>query len=66
MSEDARIGLVNHCVPAAEVLAKARAIALELADGPTWAIRWTTFATADHPKATRSVKDKRKPKFGAS
>ena len=86
--EAERIGLVNHCVPAAEVLEKARAIAQELADGPSWAIRWTklsinqivkervnhlleasmaleqvTFATADHREATRSFKEKRKPKF---
>ena len=42
--EAERIGLVNHCVPAAEVLAKAQAIAQELADGPTWAIRWTKLS----------------------
>jgi len=35
----ATIGLVN-----AEVLAKAREIALELANGPTWAIRWTKLS----------------------
>jgi enoyl-CoA hydratase len=42
--EAERIGLVNHCVPAAEVMAKARAIAQELADGPSWAIRWTKLS----------------------
>jgi enoyl-CoA hydratase len=88
--EAERIGLVNHCVPAAEVMGAARAIAQELADGPSWAIRWTklsinqiikdranrlleasmaleqvTFATGDHREATRSFKEKRKPKFGA-
>lgn len=42
--EAERIGLVNHCVPAADVLATARAIAQELADGPTWAIRWTKLS----------------------
>lgn len=42
--EAERIGLVNHCVPAGEVLAKAREIAQELADGPTWAIRWTKLS----------------------
>ncbi len=87
--EAERIGLVNHCVPAAEVMSTARQIAQELADGPSWAIRWTklsinqivkervnhlleasmaleqvTFATADHQEATRSFKEKRKPKFG--
>jgi enoyl-CoA hydratase/carnithine racemase len=89
--EAERIGLVNHCVPAAEVLNTACAIAQELADGPAWAIRWTklsinqivkervnhlleasmaleqvTFETADHKEATRSFKEKRKPKFGAN
>jgi enoyl-CoA hydratase/carnithine racemase len=86
--EAERIGLVNHCVPAAQVMDKAREIAQELADGPSWAIRWTklsinqivkdrvnhlleasmaleqvTFETADHKEATRSFKEKRKPKF---
>ena len=42
--EAERIGLVNHCVPKGEVMAKARAIAQELADGPTWAIRWTKLS----------------------
>jgi enoyl-CoA hydratase len=37
-------GLVNHVVPRSEVLAKAREIALELANGPTWAIRWTKLS----------------------
>src|ERR1700704_5635534 len=39
-----RIGLVNHIAPRAEVLAKAREIAIELANGPTWAIRWTKLS----------------------
>ncbi|KIQ35243.1 enoyl-CoA hydratase [Variovorax paradoxus] len=42
--EAERIGLVNHAVPRTEVVAKARAIALELANGPTWAIRWTKLS----------------------
>ena len=42
--EAERIGLVNHCLPAGEVLAEARKIALELAHGPTWAIRWTKLS----------------------
>jgi enoyl-CoA hydratase/carnithine racemase len=37
----AEIGLVNHAVPAEEVLAFARDIARELAAGPSLAIRWT-------------------------
>lgn len=43
-AEAARIGLVNYAVPNAEVLPKAREIARELADGPTWAIRWSKLA----------------------
>lgn len=39
-----RIGLVNYVEPADQVLLKARAIAQELADGPTWAIRWTKLS----------------------
>jgi enoyl-CoA hydratase/carnithine racemase len=42
--EAERIGLVNHCLPASEVLAEARKIASELAHGPTWAIRWTKLS----------------------
>ena len=38
------LGLVNHVVPRSDVLAKAREIALELAHGPTWAIRWTKLS----------------------
>jgi len=40
-SEAAEIGLVNHAVPAEQVLPYAQEIARELASGPTWAIRWT-------------------------
>jgi enoyl-CoA hydratase len=40
----ARMGLVNHLAPDAEVYARARAIAEELAAGPTWAIRWTKLS----------------------
>ncbi|MET0882899.1 MAG: enoyl-CoA hydratase-related protein [Acidimicrobiales bacterium] len=36
-----RIGLVNHCVPAAELLDQARATALALAQGPSIAIQFT-------------------------
>jgi enoyl-CoA hydratase/carnithine racemase len=40
-AEAAKMGLVNYAVPPDEVLPKAKAIAQELADGPTWAIRWS-------------------------
>ncbi len=40
-SEAERIGLVNYAVPAEQVLPKARELADELANGATWAIRWT-------------------------
>lgn len=39
-----RIGLVNYVEPKAEVLEKAQAIARELADGASWAIRWTKMS----------------------
>lgn len=42
--EAERIGLVNHCVPAGDVMAFARQIATELAHGPTWATRWTKLS----------------------
>jgi enoyl-CoA hydratase len=43
-ADAARIGLVNYAVPADQVLPKARELAQRLADGPTWAIRWTKLA----------------------
>ncbi|HMO47391.1 MAG TPA: enoyl-CoA hydratase-related protein [Rubrivivax sp.] len=43
-AEAGRIGLVNHVQPRAEVVAFARQIAQELADGPTWATRWTKLS----------------------
>jgi enoyl-CoA hydratase len=39
--EAERLGLVNMTVPLAELLPTARGLAEELANGPTWAIRWT-------------------------
>lgn len=42
--EAGELGLVNHVVPRDQVLAKAHEIAQELADGPTWAIRWTKLS----------------------
>lgn len=39
--EAERIGLVNHVVPADDLMPEARALAERLANGPTWAIRWT-------------------------
>jgi enoyl-CoA hydratase len=43
-TEAERVGLVNYALPQNEVLPKAREIALELAHGATWAIRWTKLA----------------------
>jgi enoyl-CoA hydratase/carnithine racemase len=43
-TEAERIGLVNHVQPRAQVLDFARKIAQELADGPTWATRWTKLS----------------------
>ena len=43
-TEAARIGLVNHAVPANQVMDTALDISRELADGPTWAIRWSKLA----------------------
>lgn len=39
-----RMGLVNYAVEPDEVMARATQIARELADGPTWAIRWTKLS----------------------
>ena len=43
-ADAARIGLVNYAVSPAEVLPKARELVQRLADGPTWAIRWSKLA----------------------
>jgi enoyl-CoA hydratase len=43
-ADAAKMGLVNYAVPQEQVMAKARELAQELADGPTWAIRWTKLA----------------------
>ncbi len=43
-AEGAKMGLINYAVPQDQVLPKAREIARELADGPTWAIRWTKLS----------------------
>jgi len=43
-TEAERVGLVNYAVPQDQVLPRAREIALELAHGATWAIRWTKLA----------------------
>ncbi len=43
-AEAAKIGLVNYALPKDQVLPKARELARQLADGPTWAIRWTKLA----------------------
>src|ERR1700756_1149640 len=43
-ADAARIGLVNYAVPAAQVVPKAKELAQRLADGPTWAIRWSKLA----------------------
>lgn len=39
--EAERIGLINQVVPLEELMPTARALAERLANGPTWAIRWT-------------------------
>jgi enoyl-CoA hydratase/carnithine racemase len=43
-AEAGRIGMVNYAVPLEQVMPKARELAQELADGPTWAIRWSKLA----------------------
>lgn len=44
-AEEAKnMGLINHCVPTAEVMPKALEIASSLAHGPTKAIQWTKMS----------------------
>jgi enoyl-CoA hydratase/carnithine racemase len=40
----ARVGLVNHVVPAADCVPRALEFARKLAEGPTLAIRWTKLS----------------------
>jgi enoyl-CoA hydratase/carnithine racemase len=39
-----KMGLVNYAVPQDQVMSRARELAQELADGPTWAIRWSKLS----------------------
>ncbi len=39
-----RIGMVNYALAPDDVMLRARDLAQELADGPTWAIRWSKLA----------------------
>jgi enoyl-CoA hydratase/carnithine racemase len=50
-AEAERIGLVNYAKPKSEVLPTAMELARELADGPTWAVRWTKLCV------NKSIKD---------
>ena len=43
-AEAGRIGMVNYAVAPEQVMSKARELAQELADGPTFAIRWSKLA----------------------
>jgi len=43
-AEAGRIGMVNYAVAPEQVMTKASELAQELADGPTWAIRWSKLA----------------------
>jgi enoyl-CoA hydratase len=43
-AEAYRIGMVNYAVAPEQVMIKARELAQELADGPTYAIRWSKLA----------------------
>ena len=43
-AEAGRIGMVNYAVAPDDVMTKAHELARELADGPTWAIRWSKLA----------------------
>jgi len=36
--------MVNYAVPLDQVMPRARELAQELADGPTWAIRWSKLS----------------------
>ena len=43
-AEAGRIGMVNYAVEPEAVMPRARELAQELADGPTWAIRWSKLS----------------------
>lgn len=43
-AEAGRIGMVNYAVAPEQVMPRALDLAHELADGPTWAIRWSKLA----------------------
>ena len=43
-AEAGKIGMVNYAVSPEDVMPRARELAQELADGPTWAIRWSKLS----------------------
>jgi enoyl-CoA hydratase/carnithine racemase len=43
-AEAGRIGMVNYALPPEQVMPRARELAQELADGPTFAIRWSKLS----------------------
>jgi enoyl-CoA hydratase len=53
--EAARIGMVNYAVAQDQVMAKARELTQELADGPTWAIRWSKLARSTSGSSSRRI-----------
>jgi enoyl-CoA hydratase len=56
-AEAAKIGLVNYALPKEQVMPKAVELARQLADGPTWAIRWTKLAVNKMIKNVASLND---------
>ena len=56
-AEAAKIGLVNYALPKDQVMPKARELARQLADGPTWAIRWTKLAVNKTIKSLANMND---------
>jgi len=56
-AEAAKIGLVNYALPKEQVMPKALELARQLADGPTWAIRWTKLAVNKMIKNVASLND---------
>jgi enoyl-CoA hydratase len=54
----AEMGLINHCVPAAELDAKVAEVCAKILGNPKWAVRWTkTVANIPLKKLAAELSD---------
>jgi enoyl-CoA hydratase len=54
-AEAARIGLINHAVPRAELDAKVAELATKILSNPRWAVRWTKVVMNQQLRQTANL-----------